>query len=285
MHKKIIFVFLIALAGCATNATNQETTPSQDAVASQDAAPRHEPARSQEGASSQGDRGLERHAALQEIMRTDITIVGSCNSVVNVANSRNTKIDNTVCSNNNGQAASDPEICYQEAEKASEYVKLAPTGLVGFVLSPFILGYDFAAQKNADDVGQQAYASCMERHGHIMNGYGVQTFQNGNRYEGEWKDGSFNGHGIFYWKDGGKYDGEWKDGLKSGIGYDVYGDGPTYEGEFEHGMRNGHGVMTWPDGHRYDGEWLNGEQNGPGVLISSRGERTEGVWKRGKLVQ
>ena len=34
------------------------------------------------------------------------------------------------------------------------------------------------------------------------NGHGVQTWQNGKKYEGSWKDNAFNGFGIYTMPDG-----------------------------------------------------------------------------------
>ena len=41
------------------------------------------------------------------------------------------------------------------------------------------------------------------------------TFDNGDHYVGEWKNGKMHGQGIFTHNDGNKYDGEFKDGKKN----------------------------------------------------------------------
>jgi len=50
-------------------------------------------------------------------------------------------------------------------------------------------------------------------------GYGVLTWKNGNRYEGDWKHGKQCGHGTLLGKDGNKmrviYAGNWKNGFKN----------------------------------------------------------------------
>jgi 1-phosphatidylinositol-4-phosphate 5-kinase len=34
--------------------------------------------------------------------------------------------------------------------------------------------------------------------------------QNGNKYDGEWKNGEMHGFGTYIWTTGQRYDGEWK---------------------------------------------------------------------------
>ena len=41
----------------------------------------------------------------------------------------------------------------------------------------------------------------------------VRTYPNGNKFEGEWKDGKiWNGQGVRTYSSGNKFEGEWKDG-------------------------------------------------------------------------
>ena len=52
-----------------------------------------------------------------------------------------------------------------------------------------------------------------------MHGKGVKTWGNGQKYEGDWRDGKKLGKGVETLFDGGrKYDGEWKDGKRHGRG-------------------------------------------------------------------
>ena len=45
----------------------------------------------------------------------------------------------------------------------------------------------------------------------MRNGYGVQRWIDGSKYEGEWKDNMANGKGKLYHSDGDIYEGDWMD--------------------------------------------------------------------------
>jgi hypothetical protein len=45
-----------------------------------------------------------------------------------------------------------------------------------------------------------------------MEGYGVFTWPDGRKYQGEYVDDKKEGKGEFFWPDGRKYDGGWKNG-------------------------------------------------------------------------
>jgi hypothetical protein len=45
-----------------------------------------------------------------------------------------------------------------------------------------------------------------------MEGYGIFTWTDGRRYEGQYIDDEKEGNGTFFWPDGRKYEGEWKNG-------------------------------------------------------------------------
>ena len=46
---------------------------------------------------------------------------------------------------------------------------------------------------------------------YIIEGSGILAIPNGEKYEGEWKDGKFNGQGTYTFSNGGGFVGLWKD--------------------------------------------------------------------------
>ena len=71
--------------------------------------------------------------------------------------------------------------------------------------------------------------------GKIWNGHGTYTYPNGDKYEGEFKDGEKNGQGTFTFSDGSKYVGEFKDGKPwKGTMYDEEG---TLIGKWVNGVK------------------------------------------------
>src|SRR5581483_3911880 len=89
-----------------------------------------------------------------------------------------------------------------------------------------------------------------------QTGPGVSTKINGERYEGEYRDGQANGDG---------FEGEVRNGQANGRGVSTYANGDRFEGEVRDGQANGHGIYTWANGERYDGQWREGQRNGHGV--------------------
>jgi clan AA aspartic protease (TIGR02281 family) len=98
------------------------------------------------------------------------------------------------------------------------------------------------------------------RQGHLISG--VVSYPNGDRYEGDLRDGERTGKGVYRFASGNRY-----------------------EGQFSHGDRNGQGVFTWANGDRYVGEFRDGYPWGHGTYRSAAGVRQEGEWNRNRFVQ
>jgi hypothetical protein len=115
------------------------------------------------------------------------------------------------------------------------------------------------------------------------NGQGSQTYEDGSKYIGEWKDGKLNGRATWINNIGvKKYVGEWKDNLFHGIGTNIPSKGNKYFGEFKDGKRNGVGTYTYANGAKYLGEWKDNLFNGHGNFTASNGDNYIGGWKDDK---
>ena len=113
--------------------------------------------------------------------------------------------------------------------------------------------------------------------------YVTQTFADGSKYVGEFKDGKSNGQGTYTWADGHKYVGEFKDDKINGQGTFTLDDGQKYVGEFKDDMLNGQGTYTSAKGDKYVGEFKDGKRNGQGTFTSAKGDKYVGEFKDDKI--
>mmetsp|Transcript_23067 Transcript_23067/g.47424 ORF Transcript_23067/g.47424 Transcript_23067/m.47424 type:complete len:320 (+) Transcript_23067:54-1013(+) len=97
-----------------------------------------------------------------------------------------------------------------------------------------------------------------ERHG-----YGVFVADNGNEYEGEWKNDKRDGHGKAKYNTGDVYIGNWKNCKRHGHGTMYIENGDVYEGNWNNGFKDGAGTYRWRDGEldisRYSSDYRVGE--------------------------
>lgn len=71
-----------------------------------------------------------------------------------------------------------------------------------------------------------------------MEGMGVYIWNDGRKYEGDYKDDKKNGFGIYQWADGRRYMGYWNKGKQHGLGkYQVPGEKLPKYGLWEDGKR------------------------------------------------
>lgn len=113
----------------------------------------------------------------------------------------------------------------------------------------------------------------------LLHGWGVYYYANGDKYEGEFKTDVKHGKGAFTYHSGDKHIGEFKDGVKHGRGSFIFHNGDRYAGEFRDDMINGKGTMLYKKGNKYTGDFASGLKHGNGTLIFSNGDKFEGEFK------
>ena len=107
----------------------------------------------------------------------------------------------------------------------------------------------------------------------------IKDLENGEKYEGNFKNGLRDGNGKYFYKNGDVYDGEFKDGKIEGEGVMTYENGHKYEGEFRDNLRDGKGTYYYKNGDRYEGSWRKGLKEGKGVYYWKAGDRFEGYFE------
>ena len=104
--------------------------------------------------------------------------------------------------------------------------------------------------------------------GNCNYGTGEYIFTNGDKYIGEWRDGSFDGKGTLTWSFGDQYSGEWKDGSRTGLGTYTWANGKQYSGKWKDGIRDGEGTYTSADKtKRWPAKFENGEDHCQGNFL------------------
>ena len=109
-------------------------------------------------------------------------------------------------------------------------------------------------------------------------GDGSISFPTGNKYTGQWFEDTYHGQGVQTFANGDKYEGAWERGSET-QGTMHYANGDKYEGAWHNKKRNGAGTMTYANGDKYVGDWVDGEKSGNGTQISSNGDELTGLWK------
>ena len=97
------------------------------------------------------------------------------------------------------------------------------------------------------------------------------TYENGDRYEGNWVNGKKEGIGNLV-SDISKYEGYWKADKRHGMGKETFDDNSRYEGEYADDFFEGPGKQWLSDGRRYEGQFKNDKWNGQGSIFSKEGK-------------
>ena len=111
------------------------------------------------------------------------------------------------------------------------------------------------------------------------NEYGIYRIDDGDVYEGDWRNGMSHGQGKYTWPDGDVYEGGWKDDKQHGHGKYTYASGEVYEGGWKDDNKHGQGKHTWADGSVYEGGWKDHSKEGFGKMTFADGMVYEGLWK------
>lgn len=122
-----------------------------------------------------------------------------------------------------------------------------------------------------------------------LNGYGTFVYPNGDRYEGEWKDGKRSGQGKLLFNLENKrnsvwYEGTWEDDSMNGYGVMLKTNGSRYEGEWKNNEKSGRGTLIWQSGDRFEGSWRADEKNGQGTYFWHDGSSYEDEHRDGKYL-
>jgi hypothetical protein len=107
-------------------------------------------------------------------------------------------------------------------------------------------------------------------------GQGTHSFPNGGNYIGEFRQDAWNGKGTLAQADGTLYEGTFVDGYLHGQGLSVQVDGTRYVGDFKEGRYSGWGNLSYPSGAFYVGQFRGGLRHGRGVHVHPDGKRYVG---------
>jgi hypothetical protein len=115
-------------------------------------------------------------------------------------------------------------------------------------------------------IGESSYYSGFVDINYKRNGYGVLIKNNGKKYEGNWKNGTFTGWGRFIDIEGNLYEGYFEKAALNGKGEIHTLREYSYTGDFIKGQKHGVGSEETPE-YSYIGDFKNDKKEGLGKLI------------------
>ncbi len=137
--------------------------------------------------------------------------------------------------------------------------------------------------------------------GDYKKGFGVNIYEDGSIYEGQWRKKYPNGQGKMTEKDGTIYEGEFKDGYYTGYGTRTTPDGnqktglwendrfigevntSSMKGQISGNTTDGYGLYIFDNGNCYLGYWKDDKMTGLGKIIAPDGSQYEGCWVNGEM--
>ena len=118
--------------------------------------------------------------------------------------------------------------------------------------------------------------------GTFKQGNCKQITENGDIYEGNFRDGKCNGYGKMIYSNHEIYQGNFVNGQKEGMGKQEYPNNGYYNGEWKNNQFHGHGIRYFSDKCSYEGFFKNNEYNGKGKFVNEEGEIYDGDWIMGR---
>jgi hypothetical protein len=136
----------------------------------------------------------------------------------------------------------------------------------------------------SDEVSDFVYTGERNAKGEYHGKGTIISEQQGSKYEGDWKYNKRDGFGVETWTDGDSYSGEWKEDMWHGKGLIIWASkGDKYEGEFKENMLEGYGVYTYASGEKYTGEFKQSKCHGRGFATFGSGDSFDGEYKDGRI--
>ncbi len=112
-----------------------------------------------------------------------------------------------------------------------------------------------------------------------LHGEGTLVYNTGDKYEGQFENGSISGEGTFTYSNGDLYIGQFSGGKKNGTGTYTWNDGSSYEGGFKDDMKEGEGSYIWADGSSFTGTFVNDLKEGSGTQKFANGDTYTGEYQ------
>ncbi|XP_077464234.1 ankyrin repeat and MYND domain-containing protein 1-like isoform X5 [Stigmatopora argus] len=116
-------------------------------------------------------------------------------------------------------------------------------------------------------------------------GFGLQEFADGSKYEGEFFNGLKHGKGKYTWRSGEFYEGSFYKDYRHGEGLYCWPTGNMFIGKFYLNWREGYGKHIFPDRATFKGLYHSDQRFGPGVLSEPTGCQDVGLWNGKHLMQ
>lgn len=119
----------------------------------------------------------------------------------------------------------------------------------------------------------------------LSDDYPDYEYENGTQYYGPVAEGTpGDGRGSMIYSNGDRYDGDYRNGKRDGCGTFTFASGRSYVGQFRDDWFDGKGIWTLENGDRYIGEFRNNKCDGRGTFILADGSTQSGRWENGHLI-